>query len=170
MRGFQNNNSCCRIQIGEYKKLAKIGPVLLLLVIVIIGLLTRVWWTGILYLIVLAVYIPSWKKSITLLEEGKCEMEASLKQGQLELSDKALKIYNSNQASSGALIFGIVSLGIITIVCCVLGGMIIRLAFYETFDLPIFFVGMFLLLCGLFAMIPTLKWAFMLPKASKIKA
>lgn len=157
------------IQISEYRKLAKFGPVLLLLVVVVIGILSRAWWSAILYVIVLIVYLPLWIKNIAVLEEAKQEMETCLVREKLELSERSLKVYQDNQVSLGANLFGIISLGIITATCCVLGVIVMQAAFYGTLDVPSLIVGMFLVLLGLVAFVPVLKWIVMLPKTVRMK-
>lgn len=156
------------IQLNELKLLAAIVPIVLAIAVVVIGIIAGSWWHVILYVIVIAIYYPGWKKQIVSIEKAKKEFDTCIALNKFELSEEAQKVYESNVPSLKALWFGIIAVGIIVLVCLGAGASIIKLAYYDVFDVAIFVVGLFLVCLGLFASRPLIHWILMLNRAKKI--
>ena len=157
------------LQLKEYKVLAFLAPALLMAVTVIIGVLSNRWWQAILYVLVLAVNYPRWKRTIASTEAALHEFNSCLLTNRLELSADAQKIYESSLPSIRALWFGIIALGIVTLACICNGAVIIQVAYDTVLDVPTLIVGLFLIGLGMLAAIPVFKWILMLPRARKFK-
>ena len=152
-----------------YRILAKVAPALLLLAVVVVGIITGKWWQVALYVLVLVFYFPKWKKEIRNSDEVIKELTEYLENGG-ELSETAEAELSKNMPSSKALWLGIISLGIIVVMCIVFGINIINLAYYEVFDAPTLGVGIFFLCIGMIVAVPVMKWCLQLPKAKKVDA
>lgn len=157
------------LHLKEYKVLAFLAPALLMAVTVVIGVISGAWWQAILYILVLAVNYPKWKRNIVSTEAALHELNSCLLENRLDLSENAQKIYDSSLPSTGALWFGIISLAIISGACICDGAIVIKIAYDMVLDVPSLVVGLFLVGIGMLVSIPAIKWILMLPGARKYK-
>lgn len=160
----------------SYRRCALAAPLLLLILTLVTGLASGSWWHVIIYGAVFLISYPKWKNKERQYLDAEAEIRKSAENGEEELSETAKSVYDECSASPKALWFGIISLGIVSATCFVLGMLNVKLAYYippnvpehKVPDVSMLLIGLFLMLMGLIPLVPVVQWAVLLPSATKL--
>ena len=155
---------------SNFRKCMFAGPLLLVGITIVVGIIEGVWWQAIGFAIVIGIFVFGWNTKALDYGMAAAELEQYANGERDEVSDKTQKIYKLCLATPGALWFGIIMLGVGAIVLIGIGVFIINTSMDRIVDMPGVFVGIFVTVLGGLMAMPAVQWIMLLPKAKKYAA